>query len=66
MRLSKRAVGAILAHEAIVLTAYRDVAGVWTIGAGLTAGAGVSVRPGQRVTLSQAIVPQPQHLYGLA
>ena len=55
MKLSKRGIATILAHEAIVLTAYKDVAGVWTIGAGLTAGAGVSVRPGQRVTLLTAI-----------
>lgn len=31
-------------HEGVVLRAYRDVVGVWTIGAGLTAASGV-VKP---------------------
>jgi lysozyme len=41
------------AHEGVVLTAYRCPAGVWTIGAGLTAASGV-VRPHAGMTISRA------------
>ena len=39
-RLSKKGAMEIVAHEAIVLTPYRDSVGVWTIGVGHTAAAG--------------------------
>jgi hypothetical protein len=41
------------AHEGVVLTAYRCPAGVWTIGAGLTAASGV-VTPSPGMTISRA------------
>jgi lysozyme len=41
------------AHEGVVLTAYRCPAGVWTIGAGLTAASGV-VKPHAGMTISRA------------
>jgi lysozyme len=42
-------------HEGVVLRAYRDVAGVWTIGAGLTAASGVvTPRPGMVITKEEA------------
>lgn len=45
----------ILSHEAIVLSAYQDAKGVWTIGAGLTAGAGLGpVYRGMTITLAKA------------
>lgn len=41
--------------ENVVLRAYRDVAGVWTIGGGLTASSGViEPKAGMEITLSQA------------
>jgi lysozyme len=39
-RTSARGAADIIAHEAIVLSRYKDVAGVWTIGVGHTAAAG--------------------------
>jgi lysozyme len=39
-------------HEGVVLRAYRDVAGVWTIGAGLTAASGV-VTPKHGLTITK-------------
>lgn len=44
MQTSAQGVAALELEEGIVLRAYRDVVGVWTIGAGLTAASGV-VRP---------------------
>lgn len=44
MQTSAAGVAAIEAEEGVVLKAYRDVVGVWTIGAGLTAASGV-VKP---------------------
>ncbi|MEX0852230.1 MAG: peptidoglycan-binding protein, partial [Bauldia sp.] len=41
------------AHEGVVITAYRCPAGVWTIGAGLTAASGV-VKPHAGMTISRA------------
>lgn len=40
MKVSKRGLMEIAAHEGIVLSAYRDSVGVWTIGIGHTAAAG--------------------------
>jgi lysozyme len=43
------------AHEGVVLTAYRCPAGVWTIGAGLTAASGVvTPRPGMTISRAEA------------
>lgn len=53
--LDKRGACSILGHEAVVLTAYKDAAGVWTNGPGLTSMSGFKVYPGQRLTLSQAL-----------
>lgn len=56
MKLSKRGAGFILGHEAIYLQAYRDPAGVLTIGAGHTAAAGgLKPRPGMVISLSKAL-----------
>ncbi len=48
-------IGFLERHEGVVLKAYRCPAGVWTIGAGLTAGSGV-VKPfaGQTITAEEA------------
>ncbi len=40
-------------HEGVVLKAYRDIAGVWTIGAGLTAASGV-VKPAHGMVITAA------------
>ena len=44
MQMSAQGVAFLEHHEGVVLRAYRDVVGVWTIGAGLTAASGV-VKP---------------------
>lgn len=36
---------ALISHEAIVLTRYRDSKGIWTIGVGVTAAAGAAINP---------------------
>lgn len=44
----------IYAHEGVVLKAYRDAVGVWTIGAGLTAASGViAPKAGQTITAAE-------------
>lgn len=53
MQTSSRGVTFLERHENVVLKAYRCPAGVWTIGAGLTAGSGV-VRPQAGMTISAA------------
>ena len=40
MRTSERGVGFVAAHEGVVLRAYRDPVGIWTIGVGHTGAAG--------------------------
>lgn len=50
MRLSQAGLDFIKGWEGLRLEAYRDVAGVWTIGYGTTSG----VRPGMRVTKAEA------------
>jgi lysozyme len=56
MRTSTKGVAFIAAHEGIVTRAYRDAAGVWTIGIGHTAAAGtpVPVR-GMTITRDEAL-----------
>lgn len=49
---------AIMSHEAIVATRYKDSEGVWTIGVGVTAAAGAAINPSTfkgRITIQQAI-----------
>jgi lysozyme len=55
MQTSAQGVAALELEEGVVLRAYRDVTGVWTIGAGLTAASGV-VRPkaGMVITTAEA------------
>ena len=55
MQTSAQGVAALELEEGIVLRAYRDSVGVWTIGAGLTAASGV-VKPaaGMLITKSEA------------
>lgn len=54
-RMSASGLEQLIAEEGEVLTAYRDVAGVWTIGVGLTAASGV-VKPkaGLRITRAES------------
>lgn len=55
MQTSAQGVAFLERHEGVVLKAYRCPAGVWTIGAGLTAGSGV-VKPhaGMAITSAEA------------
>lgn len=53
MQTSAQGVAFLERHEGVVLKAYRCPAGVWTIGAGLTAGSGV-VRPVAGMTIDSA------------
>lgn len=53
MKTSGEGIAFLERHEGVVLRAYRDVAGVWTIGAGLTAASGV-VAPAHGMTITAA------------
>jgi lysozyme len=55
MQTSAKGIADLEAEEGVVLRAYRDVVGVWTIGAGLTAASGV-VKPkaGMQITRAEA------------
>lgn len=53
MQTNSRGIEFLERHEGVVLKAYRCPAGVWTIGAGLTAGSGV-VRPAAGMKISAA------------
>lgn len=56
MKTSLKGILAIINEEALVLSAYRDAAGVLTIGAGHTASAGgMAPKQGDRITIEQAI-----------
>lgn len=56
MKTSAKGVAAIALHEGVVTKAYRDVAGVWTIGVGHTSSAGPpTVGPGLVITRQQAM-----------
>jgi lysozyme len=62
MQISDKGLAFLERHEGIVLKAYRDVVGVWTIGAGLTAPSGVvKPRAGMVITREEA-----SRLLGLA
>ncbi|MBN2631567.1 MAG: peptidoglycan-binding protein [Rhodobacteraceae bacterium] len=55
MQTSAQGVASLEHHEGVVLRAYRDVVGVWTIGAGLTAASGVvKPRAGMVITRAEA------------
>jgi len=53
MQTSAKGTAALELEEGVVLRAYRDVVGVWTIGAGLTAASGV-VRPQAGMVITKA------------
>lgn len=55
MQTSQEGIAFLERHEGVVLKAYRDPVGVWTIGAGLTAASGV-VKPkaGMKITEAEA------------
>lgn len=55
MQTSPQGVQFIERHEGVVLRAYRDTAGVWTIGAGLTRASGVvTPKAGMTITAAEA------------
>lgn len=55
MKTSARGIAFIAGHEGVVTRAYRDVAGVWTIGVGHTAAAGAPVpKAGMTITHEEA------------
>lgn len=55
MKTSPLGLAFLKAHEGVVLRAYRDVVGVWTIGAGLTAASGVvTPKAGMVITAAEA------------
>lgn len=55
MQLSDKGLAFLEAHEGIVLKAYRDPVGIWTIGAGLTSASGVvKVQPGMVISKDEA------------
>ncbi|MFN3575386.1 MAG: glycoside hydrolase family protein [Tabrizicola sp.] len=55
MRTSEQGIAFLESHEGVVLKAYRDPVGVWTIGAGLTSASGVvRVRPGMVISREEA------------
>jgi lysozyme len=55
MKTSREGVKFLERHEGVVLRAYRDAVGVWTIGAGLTAASGVvTPKPGMVITAEEA------------
>jgi len=54
MRTSQAGIDLIKRFEDFRARAYQDSAGVWTIGYGTTAGAGVKVRPGMTISRAQA------------
>lgn len=54
-QISAKGLAFLEAHEGVVLKAYRDAVGVWTIGAGLTAASGVvKPKPGMVITRAEA------------
>jgi lysozyme len=57
MQTSAKGIAALEHEEGVVLKAYRDVVGVWTIGAGLTAASGVvKPKPGMVISRDQASI----------
>ncbi|MGR3273357.1 glycoside hydrolase family protein [Thalassococcus profundi] len=62
MRTSDKGIAFLERHEGVVLKAYRDPVGIWTIGAGLTAASGV-VTPRSQMKITKA---EAGRLLGLA
>lgn len=55
MRTSPKGIAFLERHEGVVLKAYRDPVGIWTIGAGLTKASGVVVpKAGMQITQKEA------------
>lgn len=54
MQINQSAVDLVKEFEGLRLTAYRDAVGVWTIGYGTTAAAGVGIEPRAGMTITQA------------
>lgn len=55
MKISDKGLEALIAEEGEVLRAYKDVAGVWTIGVGLTKASGViDPKPGMQITKEES------------
>lgn len=53
MRINEATVDLVKRFEGCKLTAYQDHVGVWTIGYGVTAGAGVGIEPRKGMTITQ-------------
>lgn len=55
MKISDKGLEALIAEEGEVLRAYKDTAGIWTIGVGLTKASGViDPKPGMTITKEQS------------
>ena len=56
MKVNQRTIDLIKEFEGFRVEAYRDIAGIWTIGYGTTAAAGVGItpRPGMKITQAEA------------
>lgn len=53
MIVNQATIDLIKEFEGCKLTAYQDIVGVWTIGYGITEGAGVSIKPAKGMTITQ-------------
>lgn len=53
MSVNKAALDLIKQYEGCKLTAYQDVVGIWTIGYGTTAMAGLGIEPAKGMTITQ-------------
>lgn len=53
MNVNQRTIDLIKEFEGCKLTAYQDIVGVWTIGYGITEGAGVGIKPSKGMTITQ-------------
>lgn len=54
MKINQASVDLVKEFEGLRLTAYQDFVGVWTIGYGTTAAAGVGITPAKGMTITQA------------
>ena len=61
MIINQRTIDLLKQWEGCKLTAYQDVAGVWTIGYGTTANAGVGIEPHEGMTITQAQADELLH-----
>lgn len=53
MMVNQRTIDLIKEFEGCKLIAYQDIVGVWTIGYGITEGAGVGIKPNKGMTITQ-------------